>query len=75
MKRVQFMGSKYCVCKSKKGEQFKYNPKYENVIRRTNFYIMGSENRTNEHDNWWELCVNGNAPLTDITPSKCVFYL
>jgi len=74
MKRIQFMGSCYCVCKSKKGGNSKYNPKYENVIRWFNLFVMGSQNRTNEQDNWWELCVNGYAPFTGITPSKCVFY-
>ena len=74
MKKICFMNSYYCVCKSKKGGNFKYNPKYENVIRRFNLFVMGSQNRTNEYDNWWKLCVNGKSPLTGITPSKCVFY-
>ena len=74
MGKIRFQNSYYCVCKSPKGGSYKYNPKYENIIRRFNQYVMGSENRTTENDNWWKLCVNGKAPLSGITPTKCVFY-
>jgi len=74
MEKVSFEGSFYCVCTSPNGGSYKYNPKYENVIRRFNLFVMGSQNRRHEHGNWWELCVNGQAPFTGVTPTKCVYY-
>ena len=73
MKKIRFMNSVYCICKSPKGGHYKYNQKYENIIRRVNLYVMGSANRTNEYDNWWSLCVNGKAP-SGITPPNCIYY-
>ena len=73
MKQIVFMNSIYCVCKSRKGGN-KYNPRYANIIRRFNLYVMGGQNWRNGYDNWWELCVNGKDPLTGITPSNCTFY-
>ena len=74
MKLINFMGSRYCTCKSKKGGYFKYNPTYENIIRRFNLYVMGSQNYMEYNGNWWSLCVNGKDPLSGRTPSNCTFY-
>ena len=74
MRQIFFMNSHYCVCKSKKGGYLKYNPRYQNIIRRFNLFVMGGQNWRNEYDNWWELCVNGKDSLTGITPSNCMFY-
>ena len=74
MKKIKFMGSYFCVCKSNKGGSYKYNPKYANIIRRFNLFVMGSQNRINEYDNWWKLCVNGKDPLAGTTPTRCIYY-
>lgn len=74
MKKINYMGSHYCVCTSKNGGNTKFNPRYADFIRLLNLFVMGSQAGKHGEDNWWELCVNGKAPLTGITPSKCVFY-
>ena len=74
MKKINFMGSIYCVCKSPKGGYFKYNPRYQNITRRFNMFVMGGANRIEELGNYWSLCVNGKDPLSGCTPSKCIFY-
>jgi len=73
-KKIRFNGNIYCICQSQKGGYQKFNPKYAEIINMLNLFVVGGQSGTGSQDNWWELCINGKAPLTGITPSKCVFY-
>jgi len=74
MKRINYLGSHYCVCNSQSRGNAKFNPRYADIIRMLNLFVVGSQACKDAQDNWWKLCVNGFAPFTGITPSKCVFY-
>jgi len=73
-KKINLENNIYCVCNSKKGRNFKYNRKYEDIVMRSNMCVMGSQVRIDEYDNWWELCVKGKDTLTGKTPSKCAYF-